>query len=543
MAAAPPPHWTAELASLYESDASSQFILHGNVHDFFFIPGKNGSGDRLGSLTEFLDNTLLAPFDVVISYDIGAGLRIERGTETFRQWPSARDRALPRDPTEAISFLSHYFRFCSNLHSGGGRHIGIAFLLREAQLVAPAANNGTASALQIRNWAADPRLTTHGLATFLVSENLSDLHPMLVQNPRAERIQVPLPNSSEILATLRHLEIENPDALKNLTADPEHSAELLAGTTLSALRRIARRSQHNGNAITTQTLGELKKDMVERECRDLIEFIPPHRTLDDLHGMEAVKEWIRQDFTLWQRGAIHAMPMGYLVCGPVGTGKTYFANCLAGEAGVPVVKLANFRDRWIGSTEANLERIFRLLRGLGRCIVFIDEADQTLGKRDSGANDGGLSGRVYAMIAKEMSEPSNRGKILWLLASSRPDLIEVDLKRPGRIDVKIPLLPAADPAETYGLIRALCRQRQINLPENPPQAPLPTLLTPGAAESIAVRIARQVLSNDIDPAQALIEILNDYQPPVSEEIMRFQISLAVREATELRFIPEIFRPI
>ncbi len=51
-----------------------------------------------------------------------------------------------------------------------------------------------------------------------------------------------------------------------------------------------------------------------------------------------------------------------------------------------MVKLKNFRDRWVGSTESNLERIFRLLRALGRCYVFIDEADQMLGKRESGGD-------------------------------------------------------------------------------------------------------------------------------------------------------------
>lgn len=48
--------------------------------------------------------------------------------------------------------------------------------------------------------------------------------------------------------------------------------------------------------------------------------------------------------------------MGYLLCGPVGTGKTYAVECLAGEAGVPVVKISNFRDRWVGSTEGNLRK-------------------------------------------------------------------------------------------------------------------------------------------------------------------------------------------
>ena len=58
------------------------------------------------------------------------------------------------------------------------------------------------------------------------------------------------------------------------------------------------------------------------------------------------------------------------------------------------------------------------------------------------------------MIAQEMCGPGNRGRIFWVLASSRPDLIEVDLKRPGRVDVKIPLFPTSTPAEGFALHRA-----------------------------------------------------------------------------------------
>ena len=173
-----------------------------------------------------------------------------------------------------------------------------------------------------------------------------------------------------------------------------------------------------------------------------------------------MKQWLRQDLALWKQDDLPAVPMGYLLCGPVGTGKTYLVECLAGEAGVPVVKLKNFRDQWVGSTEGNLEKIFRLLHALGRCFVFIDEADQALGKRDAGAGDSGVSGRVYSMMAEEMSNSANRGKIVWVLASSRPDLIEVDLKRPGRIDVKIPLFPTADAAESMALIAAPCAKRR-----------------------------------------------------------------------------------
>ena len=138
--------------------------------------------------------------------------------------------------------------------------------------------------------------------------------------------------------------------------------------------------------------------------------------------------------------------MGYLLCGPVGTGKTFLVECLAGEAGVPVVKLKNFRDRWVGSSEGNLEKIFRLIRALGRCMVFIDEADQTLGRRDSGSGDSGLSGRLYSMIAQEMADTaqSRPGGVDARLVAPRPDRGRSEAPRPRRRESAA----AADDART-----------------------------------------------------------------------------------------------
>src|SRR5262249_35340414 len=151
------------------------------------------------------------------------------------------------------------------------------------------------------------------------------------------------------------------------------------------------------------------------------------------------------------------------------------------------------RDKWVGSTEGNLERIFRLLQALGRCYVFVDEADQAIGRRDSASGDSGISGRIYSMLAEEMGSSTSRGRLIWILASSRPDLIEVDLKRPGRIDVKIPLFPTTTAQESFDLIRALCRKRGITLQDQDfavLQPIVPLLLTPGAAETLAVKIYR-----------------------------------------------------
>ena len=219
-------------------------------------------------------------------------------------------------------------------------------------------------------------------------------------------------------------------------------------------------------------------------------------------------------------------------------------ECLAGEAAVPVVKMKNFRDKWVGSTESNLEKIFRLLDALGRCIVFVDEADQALGRRNADTGDSGVSGRVYGMMAERMSDSRNRGRILWALATSRPDLVEVDLKRPGRVDVKIPLFPTATPAEAYQLIRALAKRRGVALDESLPEGcrkTMPDLLTPGAAEALSVKLYRALKTGATSPNDALAAALRDYQPPVPLSVIQDQIALAVAEATDLGFVPERFR--
>jgi len=268
--------------------------------------------------------------------------------------------------------------------------------------------------------------------------------------------------------------------------------------------------------------------------------------LDHIVGLEKVKTWLRQDLALWRRDELEAMPMGYLFCGPVGTGKTFIAKCLAGEAGVPVVVIKNFRDRWVGSTEANLEKIFALLHALGRCMVFIDEADQSLGKRQGGSGDSGVSSRVYSMMAQEMANPDNRGKFVWILASSRPDLIEVDLKRPGRVDVKIPIFPAVEEEETYQLLKALCGKLDIKLTDQewaPLKTRLPEILTAGGAEALAVKANRLVKAENLSPADALKKVLETAAPPIPFETLKFQMELAVNESTESGFISDSVRAI
>jgi len=542
------PPWASEIVTQYESQAASQFVLYGNVHDRFVLPLQ--PEPTLGSLSEFLLKVLLPRFDVVLSYDLGNGIRVDKGGEIFSQWPAVKEQPdLPRQPRPAIEALTRFFRYAANLARLGKPAFHVGCLIHAAHLVAPADPGSTnydlaALALLMRGWGTEEMLAQYPLGTILVADTLNDLNPLITANPRVAGAKVPLPGPDELAQAFHLLAPRFPKALAGFEGRLDNLAAQMTGVTLQAAENLLKIKEYRREPLGDDDLVRLKKGIVERECQDLIEFIESKRSLADVHGQTAVKEWVQQDIELWRRGEREALPMGYLVCGPVGTGKTFLVECIAGEAGIPVVKIRNFRDKWVGSTEGNLEKIFRLLHALDRCFVFIDEADQALGRRESGTSDSGLSGRIYAMIAKEMSDPDNRGRILWVLASSRPDLIEVDLKRPGRVDVKIPIFPTATARESFDLFRALAKRRGV-LMEDADFARLedrlPTLMTAGAAEALAVKVYRAIKTRDLTPIDAVEQALADHQPPIALEVLEQQMRLAIDEASEWEFVPEAFR--
>ena len=131
-------------------------------------------------------------------------------------------------------------------------------------------------------------------------------------------------------------------------------------------------------------------------------------------GQTEAKKRLVEDAKWITAGQLDAAPMGYLICGPVGTGKTYLAECYAGSIGIPCVTLKNFRSKYVGETEGNLQQVLAVLRSLGPVVVVIDEADAALGSRQADG-DSGTSARVFSMIAAQMGNTRYRGRIIWML--------------------------------------------------------------------------------------------------------------------------------
>src|SRR5258708_8054506 len=104
------PDWAKDMVALYESDAASQFILHGNIHDRFLLGTTDGTSS--GGLMDFLKEVLMPQFDVILLYDLGNGLRVDRGGEKLKEWPPIQMNAeLPRQPRPAGALSPRSLRY------------------------------------------------------------------------------------------------------------------------------------------------------------------------------------------------------------------------------------------------------------------------------------------------------------------------------------------------------------------------------------------------------------------------------------------------
>jgi hypothetical protein len=549
------PGWAREMGDLFRSGSVAQFIVHGNIFDV--VP----SGGKLLPLKRFLEEVMFDGYEVVLTYDRGRGIRAARGGDDWGEWlrsavgAEGSTLAQLREPGAALELIDRYLLRSLNLQAIKGGTAGthrIAVIIDFAEFVVPRGDpvslGGAFSSNVVKTlgWANDPAVLQSNIITVLLTEEAADLNELVVENPHQATLRVPLPGEPEMLEYLEALvTTQFPDLRSKSEVPMDVLGRRLTGLSRIGARTVIAMALRNGQTITNAWLTQMKKQMIERECQGLLEFVESPYTLDQVAGHDAVKTWLREDTQLLRRGALHALPMGYLITGRIGTGKTFLVQAWAGELGIPCVVLKNFRDRWVGATESNLEKIFSVLRALGQVVVFVDEADQAAGKRESGDGDSGLSGRVYSMLAKEMSDTRNRGRIIWVFATSRPDLLEVDLKRQGRLDVHIPLFPPQNREERQALLLAVARKLKVPLTE----ADLPPLsdgqvLGGNELEGILVRALR-VFELAPEPRPPLKDILagvfREVRPSAHTRKLEYMDLVAVKECTDARFLPQRFR--
>jgi SpoVK/Ycf46/Vps4 family AAA+-type ATPase len=189
----------------------------------------------------------------------------------------------------------------------------------------------------------------------------------------------------------------------------------------------------------------------------------------------------------------------------------------------------------------NMQKVLAVVRALGPVVVIVDEADAALGDR-SQDGDSGTSGRMFAMISAQMSDTTYRGKVIWMLLTCRPDLLPVDLKRQGRCEVHIPLFVPQTDAERREMFLAMARKNGVAVdPATVP--PLSAGLSGADIESIVVQCRREAtLARLPAPTPEILRTtVERFVSPDYSLQKELQELVAVREATDLRFLPPQFQ--
>jgi SpoVK/Ycf46/Vps4 family AAA+-type ATPase len=298
-----------------------------------------------------------------------------------------------------------------------------------------------------------------------------------------------------------------------------------AGAQEAALVEVARR----------------KREIIERECAGLVEFVEPKHDFSAVGGIEPVKEELRAVAQNLREGRRARCPMGILFTGPMGTGKTFVAEAFAREARMPAVKLKNFRSKWVGATEGNLERILAVVQAMGPVIVMIDEGDRTLGGEE-GESDGGTSSRVIARLKEFMSDGTNRGRVLFVLMTNRPDKLDVDIKRAGRLDRKIPFFPPQGPEEVEPVLLAQLRRHgivhEVQFPRDREAVSAPLSGYSNAEIEQVVLLAGERAGDGTATPSHLAESVKDFLPSRDREMLEYMELVAVFEASSRRLLPK-----
>jgi SpoVK/Ycf46/Vps4 family AAA+-type ATPase len=546
------PPWAMQLAELYFAGASSVFALHGNTYDLVPL-GDPAAGDRAqyGTVAEFLAEQLFGRWDLVLHYDLGRGLRVfaGRSEKRLKEMVALATRrigdlsTLKNDPVAVLGLLDLFVR--ENIMATPEKQLSVAILINHASYLFPAGEPGRLSfpasgmIVTLLNWATSAHVKRLEMACVLIDANRADVNDRLLSNPHVAAVEVPLPSERE-----RRAFVDDVGAPAASDFTSAQLATLTAGMSLADVSSLLRSATEGGRRLDAPLFRDLKKRLIERQGHGLLEFVEPRWKLDTVIGHDAAKARLREDAALLARGALDTVPMGYLLCGPVGTGKTFLATCAAGEIGIPVVVLKNFRSKYVGETEGNLERVLSVLRAMGPVMVIVDEADAALGDRDQGG-DSGTSSRVFGMIATQMGDTRYRGKILWMLLTARPDLLPIDIKRQGRAEVHIPLFYPTDDAELAQMFVVLARKLGTTLrPEDVPPVPAAQkgLLSGADIEGIVGRAWRKSLLAGADRVtpEALAEVLAQFMPSTQGLEKELQETAAMIECTDREFLPESF---
>jgi SpoVK/Ycf46/Vps4 family AAA+-type ATPase len=477
-------------------------------------------------------------------------MALEYQTLMSKKYPDVEDHSefMSTDPTESFFYLEKYF--LARIPRDKSQQCRMILIIDYAETIVPPGDLGRYNEedrfclVTLNRWAVNPLFTEGDISVILLTENLADILPRLARSPATVKVSVPFPTEE---VRKHFLDYKHREGMLNLDRglSTAQVATITNGLNLMNLNRLISENFEIAEVLTLDYLRQKKKEIIETEAAGLLEFMETTYDLSHVSGHAFVKKRFKNATKAIKMGRLDVLPMGYLIAGPVGTGKSFMVNAFAGEIGIPMVKFLNFLSKWQGDTESNLERILNILKSMAPVAVMIDEADAFLGDRDS-EGDSGTSNRVFAQIASFMGNTEYRGRIIWFLITCRPDLVPIDLKRQGRAEEHLALFYPESDEERENLFVTLVRKLDLDIRNFPVSELFKRFkheYSGADLEALLIRAKEKAAMDNrvFIKREDMEEAMSDFYPAAYPHEIELQTLVAVVECTSKEMLPERLR--
>ena len=413
----------------------------------------------------------------------------------------------------------------------------------------------------VRSWATDFELRGRGCAIILTTFDASPPED-LSNNSEMRIVRVPYPDYEDRLQFIKHLiargsqigsEVAHGSQIERIVTT-ERFAQLTSGLDLFTIYPLvlwasgAEKYDKFNDAQVSQVfhglIEEQKQAAIKAKSRGMLEVMETAEySFDGIGGLDYIKSYLSDITSAIAKGETHRVPMGILFLGPSGTGKTIVAKALAKEGGMTCVQLRNIKQVCTGQ---NISSVIELIQMLAPVMVFIDDIDQPEGVRWGSGRDSAMP--IPIELFAFMSNAKLRGKVLWVGASNRPDLLDVGFSKYGVFEEKLVfLMPGKNSRED--MLRKMFVQNEIPFDGGLNFSTIADdkytqSYTAAELDDLIKRSYRLAMLNGRDSVseQDMIEAAEIFVPKYNSRMDEFVSLLAIREVNSKNMLPKQLPP-
>lgn len=523
--------WFSSIRSKYDAGITNTFIITGNIGDYA-IPGV--------MLMDYLKKELIEEVDMFVTYNFA-----EQGIYHKGMTQQKEDTRMTWS-----GMLATLRMVATEEQKRKGEHVKNLIVIEYPEFLIPHTDNGHMERdaqnrlIELHKLMNDPQFVYSDNILIFITESKSGMHPMFLNaTSRTAIVNIEFPNEAERTETIDYLFKSSERSISQQITNKQ-LAHMTAGLSRVHLEDLFLVAEDSGVLEKTAVLAR-KEELIRKEFGEIIEiFDTEGYSLKDFSGQEHLKSYHREAVIQpMLEGNTSYVPKGLLYMGPPGTGKTYFSRCLAGEAGINFVefKMSKILDKWVGNAEKNLEKAFNCFESLAPVGVFIDEMDQVLSRGGDEGNS--VQRNIFGMFLSFLSEPTNRGKILWVGATNYPNKIDEALKRAGRFDKKMPFFPP-NQLEREEVFRFHLNKTKIShsIHDYSSFANKTDGYTPAEIENIIVKTVELAHRRKIPLiTEGLLEEAMGYISTQQNSRIQEMVDIALAECNDLEFLPKEYR--